>query len=97
MKTKSWIPGKKEWDFIRQNLTLISPQTMADHFGVTLSILNQEKLEAGVVIDDYVDGELATAEYALDRWLNRWERAMQWSTGVELLNCCKGFHERRIA
>ena len=97
MQTKSWIPGEKEWNFIRQNLTIISPQEMADHFNVTLSVLNQEKLEAGIVIDDYTAEKISTAEYALDRWLNRWERALQWSIDQGLLNCCKGFCDRRIA
>ena len=81
---------------MRDNVTLISPQTMADHFKVPMGFLNREKTEMGLIIDDEVGGTMATAEYALDRWLNRWERAMQWSIGVELLNCCKSFHERRM-
>lgn len=97
MQTRSWEPTAKDYQFMRDNVTLISPQTMADHFKVPIGILNREKTEMGLIIDDEVDGgTMATAEYALDRWLNRLERAMQWSIGVELLNCCKGF-ERRIA
>lgn len=51
----------------------------------------------GLTIDSMMKDNISTAEYSLNRWLNRWERALQWSIEPELLNCCKGFCERRIA
>ena len=89
MKTRAWVPGKKEWDFIRENICMISPQEMADHFGVTLSILNQEKVEAGIIIEDFMETEASCAEYELDRFLNRFERAKQWSIGLNSYPCDK--------
>ena len=84
MKKRAWEPSKKDYEFIRENICMISPQEMADHFGVTLSTLNQEKVEAGIVIDEYTADIISCAEYELDRYLNRMERTNQWSIGQDI-------------
>ena len=84
MKKRAWEPTKKDYEFIRENICMISPQEMADHFGVTLSTLNQEKVEAGIVIDEYTADIISCAEYELDRYLNRIERTNQWSLDIDV-------------
>lgn len=84
MKKRAWEPSKEDYEFIRENICMISPQEMADHFGVTLSTLNQEKVEAGIVIDEHTADIISCAEYELDRYLNRIERANQWSIGLDI-------------
>ena len=84
MKKRAWEPSKKDYEFIRENICMISPQEMADHFDVTLSTLNQEKVEAGIVIDEHTADIISCAEYELDRYLNRMERANQWSIGQDI-------------
>lgn len=74
MITEKWLPGKKEWDFIRENNEIMSPAEMADYFGITLGELTREKGEMGLTIDE----EGSTREYELHRILNRWERAHAW-------------------
>lgn len=78
MQTRSWIPEKKDYNFIHQNITIMSPQEMADCFKVSIGILNREKTEMGLIIDDYMEDSVSTAEYELDRWLNRKVLASQW-------------------
>ena len=84
MKKRAWEPSMEDYEFIRENICMISPQEMADHLNVTLSTLNQEKVEAGIVIDEYTADIISCAEYELDRYLNRMERANQWSIGQDI-------------
>ena len=74
MKTGEWLPGKKEWNFIRENNNIMSPDEMADYFKITLGELTREKSEMGLTIDE----EGSSREYELHRLLNRWERAQAW-------------------
>jgi len=74
MKTRSWNPERKDYDFIRENREIMSAPEMADYFGVPNGIMNRELCEMGLIIDE----EVSTAEYELARWLNRWGRALQW-------------------
>lgn len=84
MKKRAWEPSRQDYEFIRENICMISPQEMADHLGVTLSTLNQEKVEAGIVIDEYTADIISCAEYELDRCLNRFQRAKQWSFNIDV-------------
>jgi len=85
MKKRAWEPGKKDYDFIRENICIMSPDDMAEYFGVTVSTLNQEKVEAGIVIDDFTAESMSCSEYELDRYLNRMQRTSQWSIDPELI------------
>lgn len=94
MKKRAWEPTKEDYEFIRENICMMSPEEMADHFKVTLSTLNQEKVEAGIVIDEYTAESMSCAEYELDRFLNRFERAHQWSRGLEFVKDLKEIERR---
>lgn len=96
MKKRAWEPTKKDYEFIRENICMISPQEMADHFGVTLSTLNQEKVEAGIVIDEYTADIISCAEYELDRYLNRIERTNQWSLDIDVPDFTNRFKSLKI-
>ena len=96
MKKRAWEPSKEDYGFIMENICMISPQEMADHFGVTLSTLNQEKVEAGIVIDEYTADIISCAEYELDRYLNRMERANQWSLDIDVPDFTNRFKSLKI-
>ena len=51
-KPEKWLPGKREWDFIRENNNIMSPGEMADYFKITLGELTREKYEMGLTIDE---------------------------------------------
>lgn len=91
MITEKWLPGKKEWDFIRENNEMMSPAEMADYFKITLGELTREKGEMGLTIDD----EGSTRGYELHRCLNRFERAHTW--GLDAIHNVPNFlHKKRI-
>ena len=96
MKKRAWEPSRQDYEFIVENICMISPQEMADHFGVTLSTLNQEKVEAGIVIDEYTADIISCAEYELDRYLNRMERTYQWSLDIDVPDFTNRINSTRI-
>lgn len=91
-KMEKWLPGKKEWDFIRENNEIMSPDEMADYFKITLGELTREKGEMGLTIDE----EGSSREYELHRFLNRFERANTWEIRNELDYVANFLHKKRI-
>ena len=91
-KMEKWLPGKKEWDFIRENNEMISPVEMADYFKITLGELTREKGEMGLTVDE----EGSTREYELYRCLNRFERANFWEFKSDSYSVTNFLHKKRI-
>lgn len=90
-KPEKWLPGKREWDFIRENNNIMSPGEMADYFKITLGELTREKHEMGLTIDE----EGSSREYELHRCLNRFERAHTWGSDA-ICNVPNFLHKKRI-
>lgn len=91
MITEKWLPGEKEWDFIRKNNDIMSPDEMADYFKITLCELTREKGEMGLTIDE----EGSTREYELKRCLNRFERAKAWGFKSDSYSVTNFLHKKR--
>ena len=92
MITGKWLPGKREWDFIRENNEIMSPDEMADYFKITLGELTREKHEMGLTIDE----EGSSREYELHRCLNRFERANIWEFKSDSYSVTNFLHKKRI-
>ena len=92
MGMEKWLPGKKEWDFIRENNNIMSPGEMADYFGIEPSELTREKHEMGLIIDE----EGSSREYELHRFLNRFERAKVWDFKSDSYSVPDFLHRKRI-
>ena len=92
MIIEKWFPGKKEWDFIRENNEMMSPGEMADYFNITPGELAREKREMGLIIDE----EGSTREYELKRCLNRFERANAWEFKSDSYSVTNFLHKKRI-
>ena len=91
-KIEKWLPGKREWNFIRENNDIMSPDEMASHFNITPGELAREKHEMGLIID--VEG--STREYELHRCLNRFERAKAWGPIDNIKDAPNFLHRKRV-
>lgn len=76
-----WIPERKDYQFIWDNLEMLSMSEMADALKVGTCSLQRVKEEMGIHIEDYY-GDLGTHELELSRWLNRFGKAKQWTSGT---------------
>lgn len=86
-----WNPGKREWNFIRENIDIMSPAEMADFFKIEMGDLTREKSEMGITIDE--DG--STSGYEAMRFLNRLERTSSWGLDKDLINVPDFIHRKR--
>ncbi|MCK5074110.1 MAG: hypothetical protein KAQ98_11840 [Bacteriovoracaceae bacterium] len=91
-KTEKWLPGKKEWDFIRENNNIMSPDEMASYFGIEHGELTREKHEMGLIIDE----EGSSREYELHRCLNRFERSQAWGPIDNIKDAPNFLHRKRV-
>lgn len=91
-KMEKWLPGKKEWDFIRENNNIMSPDEMADYFGIEPGELAREKHEMGLTIDE----EGSSREYELHRCLNRFERTKAWGHIDNIKDAPNFLHRKRV-
>lgn len=93
MKTRKWNPGKKEWDFIRENHDIMNTEEMGEYFGVPPWTILKERLEMGIEL--YEIG-VNTHELELNRFLRRWERGNTWNSNHPVLKELAEFHKTFI-